>query len=354
MYPDRLSLRAFRPNAMLFVPRVVARAIRRGVNVTGTGLLVAASLAGLAPLAAQSVGGDARDGVTVPAGPLMRRLHALAHDSMEGRGAGTPGGARGRAFLEAELRAIGVEPAGDTYQVPVRVRARPGADSLGANVVARLPGRRGTGPVLVLSAHHDHLGVRGDSIYNGADDDASGSVALLSLAERFRAAPLEHDVLFAWFEAEESGMLGSRAFVATPPVPLDRIAVNVNLDMVSRHEGGGTLWIAGTAHWPQLRAVAEAAVTAAAIPVRFGHDTPSARRSDDWTGASDHASFHRVGVPFLYLGVEDHPDYHRPGDDAGKVDPAFFAATVSAAEALVRALDAQLEALHAQRPVRTP
>jgi Zn-dependent M28 family amino/carboxypeptidase len=286
---------------------------------------------------------------------LMPRLHALAHDSMEGRGAGTPGGVRGRAYIEAELRAMGVAPAGDAYQVPVRVRARPGADSLGANVVARIPGRasasgRSDAPVLVLSAHHDHLGIRNDSIYNGADDDASGSVALLALAERFTAEPLEHDVILAWFEAEESGMLGSRAFVAAPPVPIERIALNVNLDMVSRHEGGGALWVAGTAHYPYLRPIAESAVPRASIPIRFGHDTASARRSDDWTGASDHASFHRAGVPFLYLGVEDHPDYHKPGDDADKVDPAFYSASVSFTEALVRTLDAQLGAVHAARP----
>jgi Zn-dependent M28 family amino/carboxypeptidase len=282
----------------------------------------------------------------------MPRLRALAHDSMEGRGAGTPGGARGRAYIERELRAMGVAPAGDAYQVPVRVRARPGADSLGANVVARIAGRRAGGPVLVLSAHHDHLGIRNDTIYNGADDDASGSVALLALAERFRADPLEHDVILAWFEAEESGMLGSRAFVAAPPVPIERIALNVNLDMVSRHEGGGALWIAGTAHYPFLRPIAESAVSRATIPIRFGHDTASARRSDDWTTASDHASFHRAGVPFLYLGVEDHPDYHKPGDDADKVDPAFYSATVSFTEALIRTLDAQLGAVHAARPAK--
>jgi hypothetical protein len=280
---------------------------------------------------------------------LMPRLHALAHDSMEGRGAGTPGGARGRAYIERELRAMGVMPAGTAYPVPVRVRARPGADSLGANVVAMIPGRVSGGPVLVLSAHHDHLGIRNDVIYNGADDDASGSVALLALAERIKAEPLKHDVIFAWFDAEESGMLGSRAFVAEPQVAVERIALNVNLDMVSRHEGGGTLWVAGTAHYPFLKPLAEAVVPQSAVPVRFGHDTPGGRPSDNWTNSSDHASFHRIGVPFLYLGVEDHPDYHQPGDDADKVDPAFYASIVSFAEVLVRALDAQLGAVHAAR-----
>jgi hypothetical protein len=329
---------------------------RRTRNRTLTWSTVAASILGSLSLRAQAVitqGASERTlsvpGRTVTPEQLMPRLHALAHDSMEGRGAGTPGGARGRAYLEAQARLIGLEPVGTSYQVPVRVRARPGADSLGANVVARIPGKREGGPVLVLSAHHDHLGIRGDSIYNGADDDASGSVALLALAERFIAEPLEHEVIFAWFEAEESGMLGSRAFVAEPPVSLERIAMNVNLDMVSRHEGGGTLWVAGTAHYPFLRPYAEAAVPRSAVPIRFGHDTAGGRPSDNWTGASDHASFHRVQIPFLYLGVEDHPDYHKPGDDANKVDPAFYSATVSYAEALVRELDKRLAAIHAQR-----
>lgn len=312
-------------------------------------LATIATLASCAPASAQrQTAADSQLAVAsaIDTVVLMRRLSALAHDSMEGRGAGTPGGKRGRDYLERELRAIGIAAAGPTYQLPVRVRARPGADTIGANVAAIIPGRRTGGPVLVISAHHDHLGIRNDSIYNGADDDASGSVALLSLAEQFRKVPLEHDVILAWFEAEESGMLGSRAFVESPPVAASRIAVNVNLDMVSRHEGGRTLWIAGTTHYPFLRSIAEAAIPAAKVRVRFGHDTAGPSPSDNWTGASDHASFHRQRIPFLYLGVEDHPDYHKPGDDASKVEPAFFASTVSFTEALVRALDARLGEVH--------
>lgn len=279
---------------------------------------------------------------------LMRRLTALAHDSMEGRRAGTPGGARGRAYIEQELRALGIAPAGAAYQVPVTLRPRPDTDTLGANVVARIPGTRGSGPVLVLTAHHDHLGVRGDSIYNGADDDASGSVALLSLAERLQRAPLEHDVIFAWFDAEESGMIGSKSFVEHPPVDAARIGMNLNLDMVSRQDGGA-LWVTGTAHYPLLLPIAEGPAGQADISIRFGHDTKGGKPSDDWTSASDHAPFHAAGIPFLYLGVEDHPDYHKPGDDADKVDPTFFAASVRFTESLVRALDLQLDAIHASR-----
>lgn len=281
---------------------------------------------------------------------LMRRLTALAHDSMQGRGAGTPGGARARQWIEGELRRIGVSPAGLGYQLPVRVRPRPGGDSMGANIAALVRGASPTanGPVLVVSAHYDHLGMRGDSLYNGADDNASGSVALLALAEALTRQRPQHDVLLVWFDAEEGGMVGSRAFVEAPPIEAARIAANVNMDMVARHDAGA-LWVAGTSHYPLLAPIARAAAEGASVPVRLGHDTPSAKPSDDWTRSSDHASFHRVGIPFLYLGVEDHADYHGAGDDAGKVQAAFFGGTTSYAIALVRAMDASLPQLHAAR-----
>jgi Zn-dependent M28 family amino/carboxypeptidase len=272
----------------------------------------------------------------------MARLSALAADSMEGRRAGSPGGARARRWIIQELQAIGVEPIDGRYDMPVRLRGRAaGADTLGANIVARIPGRRREGPVLVLSAHYDHLGVRNGVVYNGADDDASGCVALLAIAERLRAEPPEHDVLLAFFDAEESGLVGARAFVAAPPVPIERVAANLNLDMVARQDGGA-LWVAGTAHYPQLRPAAEAAAANARIKIRFGHDTPSTKPGDDWTNSSDHGPFHAQRIPFLYLGVEDHADYHQPGDKAAKVDPTFYSAVVDFAHALTRQLDQRL------------
>lgn len=275
---------------------------------------------------------------------LMQRLGALAADSMEGRRAGTAGSARARAWIVAELTAMGAKPVGASYAMPIALRPRAGSDSVGANIVARIPGKQATGPVLVLSAHYDHLGVRNGEVFNGADDDASGCVALLTIAERLLREPPEHDVLLAFFDAEESGLVGAQAFVNAPPVPLERVAANINLDMVARQDGKA-LWVAGTSHTPQLRPVAEPVAKRAAIPIRFGHDTKDLKPGDDWTGSSDHAAFHRKGIPFLYLGVEDHADYHKSGDDADKVDPTFFRGSVEFAYALVRAVDATLSTL---------
>jgi hypothetical protein len=282
---------------------------------------------------------------------LMARLRALAADSMEGRGTGTPGAARARRWIVRELQAMGVAPLGGDYAVPVRWRRRGSQeDAEAVNLVARIPGRVPGGPALLLSAHTDHLGIRNGVTYNGADDDASGCVALLAVAEQLRRVPPQHDVILAFFDAEEAGLQGARGFVAAPPLPLSRVALVINADMVARQDGGA-LWVAGTSHTPPLRSLVERVAATARIPVRLGHDTPGGKPGDDWSASSDHGAFHARGIPFLYLGVEDHPDYHQPGDDADKVDPAFFGAVVEVMQALVREADARLAAMPPHRAV---
>jgi hypothetical protein len=280
---------------------------------------------------------------------MMRRLSALSADSMEGRRAGSPGSARARKWIIGELSAIGVKPAGSNFETAVALRPRAGStDTIGANVVARIPGTKANGPVIVLSAHYDHLGVRNGETFNGADDDASGCVALLTIAERLMKERPQHDVILAFFDAEESGMVGSKAFAAAPPVPLERIGLNINLDMVGRQDGGA-LWVSGASHTAALKPIAEAAAKTASVTVRFGHDTKDLKPGDDWTNSSDHAAFHAKGIPFFYLGVEDHPDYHKSGDDADKIDPKFYRGTTDFAYALLRQSDRALERIAAMR-----
>ncbi len=310
--------------------------VRRAVV---TAAVAVASASGVTSLQAQRAASS-----DVTTARIMQRLSALAADSMEGRRAGTAGSARARAWIERELTTMGAKPIGSSYVVPITLRARPGSDTTGANIVARIPGKNADGPVLVLSAHYDHLGIRNGEVFNGADDDASGCVALLTIAERLLREPPEHDVILAFFDAEESGMVGSKAFVNAPPVPLDRMAMNINLDMVARQDGKA-LWVSGTSHTPALKPIAEAAAKNAAVTIRFGHDTKDLKPGDDWTGSSDHSAFHNKGIPFLYLGVEDHADYHKSGDDADKVDPVFYRGTVEFAYGLVRAADAKLSTM---------
>jgi Zn-dependent M28 family amino/carboxypeptidase len=263
---------------------------------------------------------------------LMRMVRVLAADSMEGRAAGTPGGARARVWLLERLRAIGVARLGDslTYAFPL---ARGGE---GVNLIGVVRGTATPERYLVLSAHYDHVGVQAGQIYNGADDNASGVAAVLALAERLRARPLGQSVIIALFDAEEGGLRGARAFVANPPVPKASLVLNINLDMVG-HSDTGELYVAGTSYTPRLRPPLDSIAARAPIRLLFGHDQGGGH--NDWTTQSDHGAFHAAGIPFLYFGVEDHQDYHKPTDDPETLTPAFFGGAVATIEAAIRILD---------------
>jgi hypothetical protein len=253
---------------------------------------------------------------------LLRHVEVLAADSMEGRRAGTPGSIRAQEYIIREYRRLRLEPLGADYRHPFPLSG--GADVQGVNLVGRIAGSVRPDLHVVITAHYDHLGigrpVAGDSIYNGADDNASGVAALLILAEHFRANPPSSTLVFAALDAEEMGLRGAHAFVQNPPVLRESIAMNINLDMVSRNERR-ELVAAGTYHYPFLLAPLREVAQRAPVRLLFGHDRPG---TDDWTLLSDHAAFHRVGIPFIYFGVDYHPDYHRPSDRFENIDPSFF------------------------------
>lgn len=271
---------------------------------------------------------------------MVNDLARLAHDSMAGRGVMTPENAKARAWLAAEFQRIGLTPVGADYVHPfVDLRGTPVDTLRGANVLGMVRGTRFPDRLIVVSAHYDHVGTRNGQIYNGADDNASGTAAVLAMAAHFRAhAPL-HSLLFALWDAEESGLAGSRSFVSRPPVPLANIAANVNLDMVSRNDRG-ELYAAGGFHYPQLRPIVDALVPLATVTLRQGHDSGGGH--NDWTSQSDHAAFHAAKIPFMYFGVEDHADYHKPTDDVERIQPGFYFRAARTIAAFVQRLDQTL------------
>ena len=145
-----------------------------------------------------------------------------------------------------------------------------------------------------------------------------------------------HTVVFAAFDAEELGLRGSREFVDHLPFPRERLRLDINVDEIGRADDG-RLFAAGVEHTPALRSIVEAAARTSAVPVHLGHDRSQWLTGliADWTDASDHGSFHDVGVPFLYFGVEDHDDVHEPSDVADRIAPDFYAAS---AETVLSAL----------------
>ncbi len=271
---------------------------------------------------------------------LMSDLFRLAHDSMAGRASMTPENAKARAFLVAEMQRLGLAQVNGSYEQAFTMPRRNRPDSVkGVNVLGMLRGTRIPERYLVVSAHFDHVGTRNGNVYNGADDNASGTAALLQLAAHFQRNRPAHSIIFVFFDAEEMGLLGARAFVAAPPVPLAQIAANVNMDMVARGDNG-FLWAVGTAPYPQMKPVVESIVSDSRVTVKMGFDTGTGR--DNWTSQSDQGAFHAVSIPFIYFGVEDHPDYHEPSDDAEKVNAGFYYGAARTIASFVTRLDAAI------------
>jgi hypothetical protein len=211
-----------------------------------------------------------------------------------------------------------------------------------ANVVGWLPGRDST-RTLVVGAHFDHLGYGGESSLDnrrvphvGADDNASGTAALLevarALAERARRnGPPQHDLVFAAFTGEESGVLGSGHFVDSPTRPISTVEAMLNMDMVGRLKDG-KLMVMGTGTAEEFPALVEG------VNRGFGF---TLRPSTDGYGPSDHSSFYKRQVPVLMLFTGAHGDYHKPSDTWDKLEYPGLARVAGFAAALVESLDAR-------------
>ena len=282
----------------------------------------------------------------VDAARLLQDLRILSADEMQGRGVGTAGGEKARAHVAKRFAESGIKPFGNSYLQPFAFSVGDKSDGLsmpagktfnGVNVIGFIEGKKLQDKYIVVSAHYDHEGVKSGEIYNGADDNASGTAALFALARYFSKNKPSHTIIFAAFDAEESGLRGSRAFVSAPPVAKEKIALNVNLDMVSRSERR-ELYAAGAHHYPQLKPTLERVARKAKIKLLLGHDRPELA-SGDWTNQSDHAAFHGARIPFVYFGVEDHADYHRPTDDFENIDQEFYVRAVETILEAVRWLD---------------
>lgn len=270
----------------------------------------------------------------VQAAVLFDDLKVLAADTMQGRKTGTEGNRRARAYLIRRLKEIGLNGFRPDYSHPFTQ-----GQVQGSNVMAYVKGQ--SERYIVVSAHYDHLGVKDGQIYNGADDNASGVAAALQLATLIKQQQSpRYSWLFVFLDAEEAGLLGAWAFVSQPPVPLKNIVLNLNFDMLSRSQKK-ELYVCGTAHYPKLRPLVKRCVPPVGLRVIFGHDTAHVGMQD-WTSASDHYAFHKKGIPFLYFGVEDHPDYHRPTDDYENIDKDFYLKVVQYLAQLALLIDRKL------------
>ena len=287
---------------------------------------------------------------------IRRDIEFLASDRLEGRLAGTPGNDSAAAYIARRYGALGLVELEPGYLQPFnalsaqdahmgRTEPRPTQ-----NVVALL---RGRDPVLrdeyvVIGAHFDHLGRSpvyaqdsGDAIRNGADDNASGTAAVLELARLLAAHPPRRSVIFANFSAEELGVLGSGWFVNHSPVPAGSIVAMLNFDMVGRLRND-RLIVYGTSTATELKGIldsANAALAANAVAANGeGKGAFIIAGGGDGYGPSDQTSFYAKDIPVLHFFTDLHEDYHRATDDADKINAAGEARIVELALRVARAI----------------
>ncbi len=277
---------------------------------------------------------------------MMKDVFRLADDSMRGRRVGSPENAKARDFVAARFDALGLDRVAPGRIHPFSTAGRNGSPINGNNVVGTIKGTVNPDEYIVVSAHFDHIGVgrpvNGDSIFNGADDNASGTAGLMALAKLFMQEKPKHTLVFVAFDAEESGDVGSRAWVNAAPIVLDKILADVNMDMVGRNVKN-QLFAAGPTKYPQLHPLVDETIACTkGITLTIGHDGPGVPGgNDDWTNQSDQGAFNGKKIPFVYFGEEDHPDYHHVGDSPDRLMPAFYAASVRAVADFIRRFDAK-------------
>jgi hypothetical protein len=288
---------------------------------------------------------------------LFEDVRVLASPEYQGRKTGTEGNRKAQAYLQARFAALGLKPFGAGFVQPftftrtsIKGLVMPGKPyktefPSAANVVGFIPGTVSPNRVIVVSAHFDHLGMRDGKMYPGADDNASGVAAILAVAAHFRAHPPQNTIVFAAFDAEEQGLYGAKAFMAKLPFPRAQLAMNLNLDMVS-HNDKNEIFAAGTSYTPSLQPLLEQATRRSTVHVKVGHDRSFIRAPavENWTDSSDHGPFHDAGVPFLYFGVDDHPDYHAPSDTFEHINKEFFARVASLIVDVAAVLDKSADA----------
>ncbi len=278
-------------------------------------------------------------------------LRVLAADEMAGRATGTAGGEAARLYLARRFAELQLQPVFADYFQPFAF-TQGFSQRHGVNVLGLRRGCKHPEYFIVVTAHYDHLRSRGTKIFNGADDNASGVAGLLYLAAQTGQHCPVYSYLFLATDAEEMGLDGAKAFMAAAPVPRQQLLLNINLDMISRGELNGRLYLAGKKQLPQLSQFAATVQTP--LKLTLAHDGRQSRlgRSSgaavDWANASDHAVFRRAGMPFLYFGVDVHPQYHTPQDDWQRIDQQYFRASLELIEQSRRWVDllplAQLQA----------
>ncbi|PWT93685.1 MAG: peptidase M20 [Blastocatellia bacterium] len=285
---------------------------------------------------AQAASFSVPDSRTINSKQLLDDLRILSANDMEGRKPDTKGSAKAREYIVRRFKDSGIKPFGESYLQEFTFSFnRDNEVHHGVNVIGYIEGTKAPDRYIVVSAHYDHLGIRNGQIYNGADDNGSGTASLFALARYFSEHRPANSMIFAAFDAEEAVRFGGAYnFLQRPPVKEEQMVMNVNIDMIARDKND-TVYMVGTHHYPFLKPYLETVVAQSRVKLLFGHDDPANKKLEDWTSESDHGHFHARKIPFIYFGVEDNEQHHQPTDDFETISPNLY---VGAVESIVLAL----------------
>ena len=258
----------------------------------------------------------------------------LADDKLEGRQTGTEGEKLASDFLVQRFKAIDLEPKGTDGFLQAfsfkpktdphkEVQFTTNADSTitGRNVIGYI--NNNAKNTIVIGAHYDHLGFGGEgslyregdkAVHNGADDNASGVAVMMDVASRLSIDKglkqnTNNNYLFMAFSGEEMGLLGSNYFSKNPTVEAESINYMINMDMVGRMKADSTLAVYGTGTSPMFKQT-----------IKANNDKFKIIENESGVGPSDHTSFYLIDIPVLHFFTGQHEDYHKPGDDAEKLN----------------------------------
>ena len=271
---------------------------------------------------------------SIKADELKKNLMVIASDEMEGRQTGSEGQKKAGVYMIDYYKNIGVsypKALGSYYQKVQKeaLKSRRGELPDSENILAFIEGTEKPEEIIVISAHYDHVGTNNGVVYNGADDDGSGTVAVMEIAEAFQQAKKagkgpKRSILFLHVTGEEHGLLGSKYYSDNPVFDLKNTVANLNIDMIGRsdkeNEGKNYVYVIGSDMLStELKKINVAANKATQnLELNYKYDDPNDPMRLYYR--SDHYNFAKHGIPVAFFFDGIHEDYHQPTDDPEKID----------------------------------
>jgi Zn-dependent M28 family amino/carboxypeptidase len=268
---------------------------------------------------------------SITAKELKENLYVYASDYFQGRETGTVGQRRAVDFLQNFYSTQGIEEAKgtDNYTQPMKLNIK-GVEVETENVAAIIKGSKFPEEYIVISSHLDHIGIKNGEINNGADDDGSGTVALLEIAEAFKMAAdvgqgPKRSLIFLHVTGEEKGLLGSSYYANNPLYPLTQTMTNLNVDMIGRTDpkredkDPNYIYLIGADRLSQdLHDISEATNTKY-TQFKLDYTFNEEKDPNRFYYRSDHYNFAKNNIPVIFYFSGTHEDYHKPGDTPDKI-----------------------------------